>query len=833
MLKSSDSWFLYVTVHTPDIGKHDAKCLETARKEREEDMVQGGKLLNEDESDVNSVTSELEKSKACADEKAVKRDVWAYVEDVYNVEKPQEKDEDMMMTSQIRGLVAQLGETFEMLTNRLAEEDESRPPPRCNLLRFNRLVGSVWVGRQLMLIRGMSAILLLSAPQLQLTSSCGYTRMVARPRSYVEAAVIAGEATWFTYSLHDLLVLVFADMTRIYAPLSAAFIWISHLALDVAAPVGISIEIDRRCVGQDMDSGLLCTAGRIVIGSSDRVLLLLWLQIASLVVALVIASAWRVGRGYHACKANDGCVLLLGTAQAFIVPYHAAPLEPPQYDAASCVLCGLLAIPRTRYAFNIVLWSTTAIELPAAYTTTAVIPDSRARETVDHFFEKLESIAVETGTRKRRLLRALGLLYMIISILGSVSYFEISKVNLANDLYWPNFNVTGHHAFFANWLNEQLVLGLNNHNIALDDPSINLLGSYAAPTAFVSTVNNYGAWLQHNELSAIEASIAGLRVSDACNAPWIFTPYCYLDWKKRWQMAYSNQRQLRCQKMEKNAAVYLESVLRNIDYATFAYCWGSAFETAFGADLRQSSDGQDWLHSMATERLPLQDETALWRQHNLSIFQVQWQNYKRIGAINSYTITNAYGIAYPMTLMALNGSYRWSSQTTYKMYWSLANDLSAIASNTSGISGLSLLRTSPRFAFANTSLQAVLTTNLTLMSPLAKGLALVAATIGPFGVTDMVYVRVPAAVSSVFRDIIQMTRLAMAPSVHAQAAYNQITPLGTSYPIPKKWLTPNYGSLGGSPLCQELIASKVVSGGLTCMPSYDLPCLPTSPVQSK
>ncbi|OQR98945.1 hypothetical protein THRCLA_06616 [Thraustotheca clavata] len=133
MLKSSDSWYLYVTVHTPDIGKHDAKCLETARKEREEDMVQGNKLLNEDESDVNSVTSELEKSKACAEEKAVKRDVWAYVEDVYNPEKPQEKDEDMMMTSQIRGLVAQLGETFEMLTNRLAEEDESLQHAYANL----------------------------------------------------------------------------------------------------------------------------------------------------------------------------------------------------------------------------------------------------------------------------------------------------------------------------------------------------------------------------------------------------------------------------------------------------------------------------------------------------------------------------------------------------------------------------------------------------------------------------------------------------------------------------------------------------------------------------
>ncbi|EQC27697.1 hypothetical protein SDRG_14535 [Saprolegnia diclina VS20] len=594
-----------------------------------------------------------------------------------------------------------------------------------NLLRFNRLVGSVWVGRQLMFIRGMSAILLLSAPQLQLTSSFGYTRMVARPRSYVEAAVIAGEATWFTYSLHDLLVLVLADMTRIYAPLSTAFVWLSHLALDVTAPVGISIEIDRRCVGQDMDFGLLCTAGRIFVGSSDRVLLLLWLQVASVCISVIITRLLqRVLHGNWRVPETES--LLTGSAHAFAAPIKSTAEWThggDTYDRVTCLLCGFLPITigGNRYILDLPLWILTADSLSVSRVR-SILPISPQPEHV--FQAKPPRVFVSWGRRWRKTLAVLGLSYVVVAILGSVSYFEISKVNLANDLYWPNFNVTGHHTFFANWLNEQLVLGLDNHNIALDDPSINLLGSYAAPTAFVSTVNNYGAWLQHNDLSAIETSIAGLRVSDACNAPWIFTPYCYLDWKKRWQIAYSSQRQLRCQKMETNAAVYLESVLRNIDYATFAYCWGSAFETAFGAELRQSSDGQDWLHSVSTERLPLQDEIALWRQHNLSIFQVQWQNYKRIGAINSYTITNAYGVAYPMPLMALNGSYRWSSQTTYKMYWSLANDLSAIASNTSGIGGLSLLRTSPRFAFANTSLQAVLTTNLTLMSPLPNGLAL-------------------------------------------------------------------------------------------------------------
>ncbi|KAF1775869.1 hypothetical protein GQ600_514 [Phytophthora cactorum] len=78
-----------------------------------------------DESDIKSVVKELSVSRKFAKEKVEKREIWAQVEDVYSVSKPQEKDEDMMMTSQIRSLLQQLAEAFEMLTNRLLEEDES------------------------------------------------------------------------------------------------------------------------------------------------------------------------------------------------------------------------------------------------------------------------------------------------------------------------------------------------------------------------------------------------------------------------------------------------------------------------------------------------------------------------------------------------------------------------------------------------------------------------------------------------------------------------------------------------------------------------------------
>ncbi|KAJ0405553.1 hypothetical protein P43SY_009602 [Pythium insidiosum] len=125
MLKSSENWFQYVTGYSPDLGKKDAKLLETCKVERVEDLKDASRLQKDDESDMKSVLNELSTSRRYGKEKEDKRAIWAQVEDVYSLQKPQEKDEDMMMTSQIRSLLQQLGEAFEMLANRLLEEDES------------------------------------------------------------------------------------------------------------------------------------------------------------------------------------------------------------------------------------------------------------------------------------------------------------------------------------------------------------------------------------------------------------------------------------------------------------------------------------------------------------------------------------------------------------------------------------------------------------------------------------------------------------------------------------------------------------------------------------
>ncbi|KAH7485720.1 FYVE and coiled-coil domain-containing protein 1 [Phytophthora ramorum] len=125
MLKSSENWYQYVTGHAVDLGKKDMKILEAGRNERSEDLKESSRLQKDDESDIKSVVKELSTSRTFSKDKVEKREIWAQVEDVYSVSKVQEKDEDMMMTSQIRSLLQQLAEAFEMLTNRLLEEDES------------------------------------------------------------------------------------------------------------------------------------------------------------------------------------------------------------------------------------------------------------------------------------------------------------------------------------------------------------------------------------------------------------------------------------------------------------------------------------------------------------------------------------------------------------------------------------------------------------------------------------------------------------------------------------------------------------------------------------
>ncbi|KAF0714660.1 Aste57867_3765 [Aphanomyces stellatus] len=133
----------------------------------------------------------------------------------------------------------------------------------------------------------------------------------------------------------------------------------------------------------------------------------------------------------------------------------------------------------------------------------------------------------------------------------------------------------------------------------LTQETINMDGTFDATNAVVQFAANYGAQMQHTDLATVEASVAGLRVTDPCLVPWIFTQYCFVDFNRRWELANSATRLRRCQQhMTTNGAVYLESMLRNIDFSVFQTCWGHAFDVAVGQELSRSDAGQAWMKNV-------------------------------------------------------------------------------------------------------------------------------------------------------------------------------------------------------------------------------------------
>ncbi|OQS03803.1 hypothetical protein THRCLA_21061 [Thraustotheca clavata] len=292
--------------------------------------------------------------------------------------------------------------------------------------------------------------------------------------------------------------------------------------------------------------------------------------------------------------------------------------------------------------------------------------------------------------------------------------------------------------------------------------------------------------MQYTQLTSLITAIVALRKLDACEAPWLFTQYCYLDFHKKWEMANSAKRQQRCFNMTTNAAVFLEATLRNIDWDTFTHCWGDAFDIGFGNGLRQSTLGINFLQNLRS-KLSVANELN---------YTLQWQNYKYIGAINTYTITNAYGVSYPFTISATKGAYRWSDESSLKMYWSFGNDLKSIVGNSTLMGGKSLLRSSGQFALANASLYMVYVKSTSLIkSPTDPIYTTEQSFLGPFGSIDMIYVGVPHEVQEVLRYFLHF-----AQQVRQQEPdlYNNITTFNYPTPVLQTWLEDN---VSDSSLC--------------------------------
>ncbi|OQR89189.1 hypothetical protein ACHHYP_06429, partial [Achlya hypogyna] len=447
---------------------------------------------------------------------------------------------------------------------------------------------------------------------------------------------------------------------------------------------------------------------------------------------------------------------------------------------------------------------------------------------------RLSITKIPVMASRQRMARAkalVGLGYLVLTIGSSISYLQLASVNLANDFWWVAFNSTGIQSYAANWYGWRLWVTPSVQDGQLDTAAYATLSSYATNATLIYATPTYPGAMQYEVANSLPLAIRGLRQTDACLVPWIAAQYCYLDFDRRWEMANSAARQQRCfLEFRTNGAVYLEGPLRNVDWIAFDACWGDAFRTGIASDLASDAAGVAWLTGVQRAATTEDAEVLLWQAKGIGSYTTAWQNYKSIGLLNSFDVVNAFGLAYPLTLYATNGSFALATETTRKMYWSFAADLWAVVTNGSGVTGRSLLRSSARFAFTNTTLGAVYVTNGSMQAPLDPAYAVFESTIGAFGSVDLRHVPFPESLGLLVRTVREAIATVLATTTTengtfiAQDDYLQFTVLTAMQWVPSALSSLSQVSVGSSMLCPMMSSWLNFTSGYYTFFGYNAPC---------
>ncbi|KAF0703085.1 Aste57867_7699 [Aphanomyces stellatus] len=664
-----------------------------------------------------------------------------------------------------------------------------------SLFHYSRVVGSVWIGRPMLLVRGMTAIVILSTANVVFISRHGFAQLEQQPRSIVAIFLLAFESTWLNHVIIDICLPLMLSHAHVYAPWSSFVACLAILVLESMSPFVATITISPTCVIERLDRQIECQCGSVRAGSWERLGLLCIVQLVSVLLAYTIACLFSRCRRRRQSSQNTTYHHLLVpiSTQAYLCTQHDNDDSTLTLGNVECIMSGML--PLGRHVFDVKIW--TFVELHRRQSATFAFQKTTLRHRV---------IAISDGrfvpTRGYALmrLRALaGLGYIVSTVVGSYLYLNLTQSTMANDLWWDSFNSTGSQSFLSNWFTIYLQLTNAMAPTQIDMPMYgNYVASYDSQTSYIVAPTLYAAGIQ-NEVNYLENIVTGLRNMDSCLAPWIFSAYCFVDFNRQWEMANSANRQLRCMNDNSNGAVYLESILRNVDWATLNSCWGASLEIGVYSYLRSTNSGQGWLSEVQRRSISTTDEINYWVAKNITMYTTQWQAFKRLGVIETFSIRNAYGLLYPFTIKQSNGSFVATSQFSLKLYWGFGNDLLEITTNSSSISGKSFIRTSSNFAFENASLENILSNYALVNSPPGPEMALLRSTLfGPFGSIDVIRIATPKSLLLLYQTLAELIEQILFSSELSQ--FNGI-PYYVGYsPQPTAW---NIGLMkGGNIFCE-------------------------------
>ncbi|KAH9193754.1 hypothetical protein AeNC1_004267 [Aphanomyces euteiches] len=671
-----------------------------------------------------------------------------------------------------------------------------------NLLYFNRIVGAVWLGRPLLLLRGITAIILLSTTPLKLQTVNGLSHFTLNSKTLFESMSLSSEAMWISYVIHDLLLLLTRHRVPFFAPVSSWIGWIALVMIDVAISQNRTVSnLNRECVIDIAQSQIECNSGEVSIGSLNHVVSLVTIQGVCIFLSYIILQMWP---RFNKRQSTNGNLLFSGTAASFLQK-EILPSGAWLMDRPSCVMCGL--IPLKHFVFDIKLWllvPDTSIQQRQIKWNMKVFDSPNFEQAIEKVDPNCETQIYQTVDEarqmrsKHRLITFGGLLYMCASLFGSISFFAITASNMSNDFWWANYNASREHIFMATLFNDQLIFRPHGGEISIDDAKYIDGEDYS----IISSIRAKFMPLHVSQVLTTDATdlitaIRGLRKMDACLSPWISVQYCWLDFNKTWEMANSIVRQARCAKRyTTNAAVHLESLLRNVNWQQLRSCWGATLNAAFAIPLTKLPNGAKWWELVQAVTTSDAEESGYWQSFGTTTYTTDWQNYKLIGIIDTFNIENAFGFAYPLTIKHTNGTISFDTQTSMKMYWGFASDLWAISNPSTSLYNCSLIRQDAKFAFQNVSIEEILKQNGTIpASASTNAYSVFRQSIGPFGSVDLK--RIPAP-KSLIEFALQLRDSLATLCVKSAEFCNEYTGLP---PVP--W---------GNLLCNDVTSSPFESG---------------------
>ncbi|RHY30078.1 hypothetical protein DYB32_004644 [Aphanomyces invadans] len=670
-----------------------------------------------------------------------------------------------------------------------------------HLFQFNRVVGSVWIGRPCLLLRGMTAIVVLSTANVAFVAPSGFQQLRQDARSLLDVALLAGETTWLTYVAIDVFLPLTQHLPVWYSPVSSGVAWMAVVGLELVAPVAPVALVHPRCILVGVDTQVDCDNGSFSIGSVARVGCICLIQASAVAASYAAAAVFGCTKRTQPCDRAAQHHLLLPVASQLLLaePYNTGLT----LDHVGCVMSGMLPMGAV---FDVKLWM--LLRLHRHHKQDCIGDDRGGVVDFPNPTFRHSSVGRPQGIastmpapphqKYRQWIAVAGVVYMAATVGASYLYLELTESTMANDFWWKGYNVTGAQTFLSNWFIRHLTTATrleleNGWSRRIDDAKFgdpNQRYNSTFTTIFVTT--QYGNSLQ-DHVNSLENVIRGLRQMDGCDVPWIFTPYCYVDFAQTWEMANSVHKQQRCaQVSQTNGAVYLESVLRNAQREALQQCWGDAVQTAIFDAVQVTRDGQAWVERVRRgSDLAVIDEAASWRAHGIVHYTTQWQNFKILGVHEVYSIENALGVQYDMTLRLIKRAVDMPSATSFKMYWGFANDLVAVANcSTLPSRGMSLVRQSNVFAFENHSAEQLLVDCGHLTSPLAPTMALVRDFLGPFGSTDVYRVAVPASLTRLYQELAEAVVLALVDGPERRFSnYSSIRQSLNYFALPPAWAT--------------------------------------------